>query len=80
MRVVYMLQSIRQPDERYIGCTSALRRRLAEHDAGSSPSTRRHRPWRLMVVVALRDERRAYAFEAYLKSGSGKAFAQRHFW
>jgi len=30
------------------------------------------------VVVEFSDERRAIAFEQYLKSGSGGAFAKRH--
>jgi hypothetical protein len=30
------------------------------------------------VVVKFADERRALAFERYLKSGSGCAFAHRH--
>jgi len=37
------------------------------------------RPWIIDVVVEFADERRAIAFEKYLKSGSGCAFAQRHF-
>jgi hypothetical protein len=30
------------------------------------------------VIVKFADERRAVAFERYLQSGSGGAFAQRH--
>jgi hypothetical protein len=30
------------------------------------------------VLVQFSDERRAVAFERYLKSGSGNAFAKRH--
>jgi len=35
-------------------------------------------PRSLDVVIEFTDERRAIAFERYLKSGSGVAFAQRH--
>jgi hypothetical protein len=31
------------------------------------------------VIVEFSDERRALAFQRYLKSGSGNAFAKRHF-
>ncbi len=34
-------------------------------------------PWAFDVVIRFADERRALAFERYLKSGSGCAFAQR---
>jgi hypothetical protein len=37
-------------------------------------------PWELVVAVRFEDARRAAAFEQYLKSGSGRAFAKRHFW
>ncbi|HKE83020.1 MAG TPA: hypothetical protein VKB50_04665 [Vicinamibacterales bacterium] len=38
----------------------------------------KHRPRSVDVVIEFADERRAIAFERYLKSGSGAAFAQRH--
>jgi hypothetical protein len=31
------------------------------------------------VFIAFPDEQRAIQFERYLKSGSGRAFAKRHF-
>jgi len=34
------------------------------------------RPWRIKSYVAFADEARAIAFEKYLKSGSGRAFAK----
>jgi hypothetical protein len=36
------------------------------------------RPWHVDVVVEFANEERAVAFERYLKSGSGGAFAKRH--
>jgi hypothetical protein len=38
-----------------------------------------HMPWELVVAIEFAEERRAVAFENYLKSGSGRAFAKRHF-
>lgn len=55
------------------------RRRLDDHNAGRCPHTVRYRPWRLQVVIEFPDEPRAVRFERYLKSGSGRAFAKRHF-
>jgi putative endonuclease len=77
---VYLLESLSAPGERYVGLTADLHRRLDEHNAGKSPHTSRHRPWRVIVAVWFADEAKARAFEAYLKSGSGHAFAKRHFW
>jgi hypothetical protein len=37
------------------------------------------RPWELDLFVQFSDEPRALAFERNLKSGSGFAFAKRHF-
>jgi predicted GIY-YIG superfamily endonuclease len=63
----------------YIGITANVRRRLEWHNAGRCPHTSNHKPWELVVVIEFADERRAVAFEKYLKSGSGRAFAKRHF-
>jgi predicted GIY-YIG superfamily endonuclease len=56
-----------------------VRLRVAEHNQGGCRHTHRWIPWRVIVVVAFADERRALDFERYLKSGSGCAFAARHF-
>jgi hypothetical protein len=37
------------------------------------------RPWDLVAVIEFTNEASAVAFEKYLKSGSGRAFAKRHF-
>jgi len=80
MKYVYLLQSIRHPKQRYMGLTSDVDARLAAHNDGQSPHTSRYRPWKLCVAVAFGDDEKAAAFEGYLKTGSGWAFAKRHFW
>ncbi len=76
---VYMLQSEIQPDRHYIGLTDDLRARLAVHNKGSVPHTGKFRPWRIKTAVAFTDRPRAAAFERYLKTASGRAFAKKHF-
>jgi predicted GIY-YIG superfamily endonuclease len=78
-RTVYILRSLSDPRRPYIGLTSDISARLADHNAGRCPHTARYRPWQLHVVIELPDEQRAIDFERYLKSGSGRAFAKRHF-
>lgn len=80
MYYVYLLQSERYSEQRYIGSTSDLRRRLAEHNAGKSPHTAKYAPWTIVTYVAFSQERRAREFEGYLKSGSGHAFANKRLW
>ena len=76
---VYILRSRSDPQRYYTGLTSDVRRRLAAHNAGRCTHTSAGRPWDVEVVIEFADERRAVAFEKYLKSGSGGAFARRHF-
>jgi len=76
----YVLESTKHPGSRYIGHTSDLRRRLDQHNAGENRSTARYRPWRIKLYVAFESRALARRFERYLKSGSGHAFAKRHFW
>jgi predicted GIY-YIG superfamily endonuclease len=77
---VYLLQSIPHPDQTYVGVTDSLPARLTAHNTGESPHTSKHCPWRIIVSVDFQDADRAFAFERYLKSGSGRAFAGRHLW
>lgn len=77
---VYLLQSKKNPAKKYIGHTSNLKTRLQEHNAGKSFHTAKYVPWELVAAVSFRDLQKAQNFERYLKSGSGHAFAKRHFW
>lgn len=67
------------PTRTYIGETSDLTARLTRHNAGRSPHTALFRPWKIQTAVWFADESKAHTFERYLKSGSGRAFASRHF-
>ena len=76
MKYVYFLQSINHPDQTYVGLTDDLRARLKVHDFGA-PHTAKYKPWRLVTYLAFADEAKAVAFERYMKTGSGRAFANK---
>ncbi|MEI2384114.1 GIY-YIG nuclease family protein [Breoghania sp. JC706] len=80
MFYVYLLRSISFPKQTYIGFTADLKRRVADHNSGSSPHTSKFRPWKLVCYHAFDEKQRALDFERYLKSGSGQAFAKRRLW
>lgn len=79
MRFVYVLQSIGEPARHYVGLTPGVDARLEYHNAEKCGHTAKHRPWRVLAAVEFADPARAAAFERYLKSGSGREFARRHF-
>jgi len=79
MKFVYILQSIAHPDQYYTGSTDDFDERLKTHNAGKSPHTAKYLPWKPVVVVYFADPQRAVEFERYLKTGSGRAFALKHF-
>ena len=79
MKYVYLLANINFPSETYIGLTDDLRKRLAAHNEGRASHTRKFKPWRLVTYLAFSDEDKAVAFERYLKSSSGRAFAKKRF-
>ena len=62
----------------YTGFTKNMLRRLKEHLTGQVPYTKARRPIVLVHVSLFEDLQKAYDFERYLKSGSGKAFMKRH--
>ncbi len=78
-RFVYVLRNADQNPSLYVGLSSDVGARLADHDMGRCHHTASRRPWQLHVVIEFPDEDRAVRFERYLKSGSGRAFAKRHF-
>ena len=78
-RFVYVLRNAEQKPKFYIGLSSDVDARLADHNTGRCSHTASRRPWHLHVVLEFSDERTAIRFERYLKSGSGRAFTKRHF-
>lgn len=78
---VYLLISRANRHARYVGITDEVDRRMAEHNSGKGGAfTAKHAPWDLVIAIGFRDRAKAERFERYLKSGSGHAFARRHFW
>lgn len=62
----------------YTGHTKDLEERLRRHNKGENTYTKYRLPVDLIFYAAFSDKYKAIAFEKYLKSGSGRAFAKRH--
>jgi putative endonuclease len=77
MTYVYILRTVVSPEHHYVGVTDELGTRLQKHNAGDVPHTSKFRPWTVQTYIAFTDKKRAHAFEKYLKSGSGRAFAMK---
>jgi putative endonuclease len=76
---VYILTSKVDPAVHYTGITQRLSARLLKHNRGDCLNTAKHKPWTIETAVAFSSEAKARAFEKYLKTGSGREFARRHF-
>ncbi|MGA8899975.1 GIY-YIG nuclease family protein [Bradyrhizobium sp.] len=77
MKYVYILEGL-GGEHFYVGVTDDVSARLLKHNAGEVSHTSKYRPWKLKSYVAFGNEERAFAFEKYLKSGSGRAFTKKH--
>lgn len=77
MFYVYILRSRSHPAQTYIGCSTDPRQRLHDHNQGRCPHTRKFLPWAVVWYCGFPDKMKALAFESYLKSHSGKAFAAK---
>ena len=80
MYYVHLIESLSAHGQRYVGLTDDLKQRLQEHNTGKSSYTSKSTPWELTTYIAFTDRRKAEAFERYLKSGSGHAFARKRLW
>lgn len=78
-RIVYIIRSVNHPDRYYVGLTDNVERRVSVHNSGGSTYTAPLRPWALLASIEFSNPESAIAFEKYLKTGSGRAFAKRHF-
>ena len=76
---VYILQSISVAEKFYIGFTTDLKNRIIKHNNGEVPHSSKYKPWKIKNTISFDDREKALAFERYLKSHSGRAFAKRHF-
>lgn len=77
MRYVYILESAATAEHYYVGMTENVAARLDKHNAGAVPHTAKFKPWRMKTYVCFSDDVQAAAFEKYLKSASGRAFAKK---
>lgn len=77
MYFVYILKSAKFPEQKYVGCTTDLKKRLSNHNAGASPHTNKYKPWKVAVSISFEEKELAVKFEKYLKSCSGRAFASK---
>ncbi|MCG8576662.1 MAG: GIY-YIG nuclease family protein [Flavobacteriales bacterium] len=75
MHYVYLLKC--KDETIYTGCTNNLDNRLKRHQKGEVHYTKSRLPIELVTYVCFTDKYKAYNFEKYLKSGSGKAFANK---
>lgn len=75
----YAVYILRCADEKpYTGCAENLEERLGRHNNGYVPATKDRRPVKLITYIVFSDKYKAFEFEKYLKSGSGRAFIKRH--
>jgi putative endonuclease len=78
-RFVYVLRNAGVRPAYYVGLASDVHARLRDHNEGRCRHTAPRGPWSLHVAIEFPDQGRAARFERYLKSGSGRTFAKRHF-
>ena len=75
MYYVYILKC--NDGARYTGCSEDLKARFQRHVNGYVPATKPRLPVELIFYCAFKDKYKAFAFEKYLKSGSGRAFMEK---
>jgi len=76
MYTVYVLRSVKD-GKHYTGYTSDLERRLKEHNAGRTESTKRRRPFEVIYVERYQTKVEAAQREKILKTGSGRKELQK---
>jgi len=73
MHYVYVIQSIRY-NNRYIGYTANIVKRLKEHNLGKCRYTKGRKPWTLIYQEQYSSRVDAMKREKFLKSGQGRKY------
>jgi putative endonuclease len=60
----------------YTGCTNNLKDRIKRHNLGQVLASKNILPTEIITYIAITNKYKAYAFERYLKLGSGRAFSK----
>lgn len=75
---MYYVYSLKCLNSYYVGCTDNLQERLERHQKGRVLVTVNCLPVELDFYFVIKDKYKAFQFEKYLKSGSGRAFINKH--
>jgi putative endonuclease len=76
---MFYVYNLKCKDGFYIGCTNDLKDRIKRHQNGEVAATSTRLPVSLNFYFAVGDKYKAYELEKYFKSGSGRAFINKHF-
>jgi putative endonuclease len=74
---VYILECA--DGKHYVGYTKDFKERMSRHRRGEVKFTSTRLPFLVKVIIAVPDQYTALQLEDYLKKGSGRAFAAKHF-
>lgn len=77
MYYVYILVSVNNYNQTYVGSSADLNKRLNSHNSGANKHTRKFKPWKFAWFCCFANQEKAIAFEKYLKSASGIAFRRK---
>ncbi|MSU45464.1 MAG: GIY-YIG nuclease family protein [Candidatus Zambryskibacteria bacterium] len=75
---MYYVYSLKCKDGYYVGCTNNLKDRVKRHESGNVPATAQRLPVNLHFYFGMQNKYKAFEFEKYLKSGSGRTFINKH--
>jgi len=77
-KIMNYVYSLKCKDGYYVGCTDNVNERLRRHQDCQVPATANRLPIELEFYFAINNKHKAFQFEKYLKSGSGRAFINKH--
>jgi putative endonuclease len=78
MYFTYVLYS-KSHNRFYAGMSADISKRVAEHNAGKTKSTKGYRPWELLFAEEFSTRIEARERELYLKTGAGREYVQSYF-
>ena len=74
---VYILRSLKDPHQKYIGTTNNLKRRFSQHNSGQSSHSDKFRPWKIKLALWFEEAEKAFTNALEINPRYVEAYSNR---
>ena len=77
MKYIYILQSVKNPEQIHSGITDDMDLTVSKHNGRQVAETAKFAPWNLRTFLVFSDEAQARSYDHYLKTEDGLNYIKK---